>query len=922
MAPGTAWAAPDTGPPLPRMEAAIPTLLDHVAMTPADLDGDGTDELIALTQDGVTQRYDADGTFRWSVSTIEAAFHAGHHPIDGSVRFEADYRGRTSCTTDHGMALFDRTGDGVLDVLATSWVQLEDPVIEQRSLVVEVDGATGDVLNAHRFEGWVTNLHASDLDGDGAADLVVTEEDGPVQELTDADGRVLRRGTGGTTRIHAYDLESWERRWSHDTGRGWAQVNALAVAGFGPAAPGVTVAVTGPAATPTCGPTDPGGPGGQDLLMLDGATGATRWSAPAAASTEALVAHDADGDGTSHIVARSRSAGASGVTVFDGPTGSIRWTAALPSGAGAWDVAVDGPDVLVAYATASSTPAAEQAARLARLNGTTGAVIHDVLLDGGTTPQAASGAPTVSRMRIAVADLAPVPGGETVVRTDRMLSAVDATGRILWQRPPYGSPNVVLTARQDGMARLWAQGPFPEPLPHERREPLHVREYGRYRLFRLDGLTGQVTREVPLMGNAVGLVRLDITGDGVPDRIMGGTGEALFAMEGGTHRVVWSRPLETPVLEILTEDLDGDDAPELIVEGLLEVHAVNAGTGAVRWSYRLSPAAGPGRWSGLELADMTGDGVRDVVLATSSGADGGLNVVEQPRVLVLDGTSGEEVWHRPLPPPVKRVNGMAVGDVNRDGVPDVGIANEALGAPWLYSVAVLDGVTGAPLWTQNERDKPGGRAVPMDAVQMVDAGADGDADLAVLVVGDAAVEPAVRMHDGASGAELWLTETGTEEGDGVVAAFERLAVGRLDPDEPPLLLATARENGPDGGLAYVHGLTASGQTVFVHHAPTPNIWELETGDVTGDGIGDVIVPWLRGFGVIDGASALDGTPKYVGHLRERFPSKAKLFDVDGDGVLEIETLVTPGAWPLQLGQVLLTDVGVPSKAVGVIDLSP
>jgi outer membrane protein assembly factor BamB len=685
----------------------------------------------------------------------------------------------------------------------------------------------------------------------------------------------------------------------------------------GDGGPGLAVALTGPTPTPVCGPEDPGGPSGQDVILLDAATGDVRWTAAAPSFVHELLVTEPDGD----LVVASRSASASAVRGVSAASGATLWTAPLPSGARVWDVAEAGTAVAAAVSVPPAIPAAEDVARLVLLDPETGAVQHDVELDGGVVPAAASDEAATTLMRLAVAGLDLASPQEVVIRTDRVLAAVGLDGQIRWQAEPLGGRNVLTVSGDGGTDRVWVQGPYGDPVVEDPDYVLDGIERGRYRLHSVHPLTGALDRTIPLMAAVLGLARVDVNDDDVPDRVMGGLSQAMFALDGGSQRVLWTRPLEQAVLDVYPEDVDRDGSPDVIVEAHLEVHALDAATGAILWSYRHQPSLGAGRWSGFELADMNADGVRDVVLGTSSGAEGGLNAVESAHVLVLNGATGAVLWQRLFPPPLKRVNGLDVGDATGDGVPDVGVTFEALGAPWLYSVWMLDGANGVPLWQVDERNHPGGRSATMNAARMTDADLDGDADLAVLTVGDAEMDPAVRMHDGRTGAQLWLRETGTPQGTVDISGFG-LHLGRIAPGQPPVLLATAKEDVDGSVMSYVHGLSPSGQTVLFQHVPNPLVWELEVGDVTGDGVGDVVVPWIRGFGIIDGSRALAGEPAVLGHLEERFPSKAKVFDVDGDGVLEVESFVTPGTWPLGLGQNQLIDVTVPSKAVGVIDLSP
>ncbi|MGH2709808.1 MAG: hypothetical protein ACRDH9_01195, partial [Actinomycetota bacterium] len=371
LPPGTAGAAGATGPdPGVELEetAAIPSLLLDNAVTAADLTGDGADELIVLSDNGVAQRYDVDTGFRWSVSTIEIADRLGIRPFEYTSRFEADYRGLFQCTTDHGVAFIERTGDDVLDVVATTWLRLgEGSDVEQRSYVVELDGENGAILALHRFEGHVTNLLPA-----GGSDLFVVEEDGPVDQA-EVGSSVVERGTGGTTRIHRYDLEQARSVWTHDTDRSWGRASAVTVGSLDGQGDDVALALASSATKPVGGSVSCAGepdvePAANDLIALDGATGNPLWSSPAPKTVRELLTTRNEAEGGEAVVVLARGAVGSSVRSVDGATGETRWTAALPSGAVAWDLEPHGGRIAAAYATPGPAAAAGDLSRLALID--------------------------------------------------------------------------------------------------------------------------------------------------------------------------------------------------------------------------------------------------------------------------------------------------------------------------------------------------------------------------------------------------------------------------------------------------------------------------------------------------------------------------------------------------------------------------
>lgn len=921
------------------MANVIPTPVSESSVTAVDIDGDGVDEILTLSRDGVAQLYDGGGNFRWSVSTVEVAHRLGSRPWTQVSSFEGDFRGFTGdfwftqCrTTDHGFALLDVNGDGYRDVVATTWLSTVTPVEEQRSYLVVLDGRTGEILDLHRFEGWVTNVVAA-----GATEVFVTEEDGPVElplQPDEGGRRRLERGTGGTTLIHRYDLSQGQSSWTYDTQRAWGQATAVVAGSFDGAGTDIAAVVTSGTDRPECSPDVNNGPDANEVMVIDGDGGGLQWSTAAPAFVRELVALP-DGDGGDDVVLQHRGSGGSGIERFDGGDGTSLWTAALPAGDPVvWDVANYGEDVAAALAV--PVPGTGRVAHAAVVDGETGALEMDTVVEHTTG--------SINRMRLATVALDGAADRAIVVRTDRNTTAVSGSGLPLWQRRSLEAAHVLVVTREADGEWLWVQGPVPDPQPsiEPPDEVLNTVEHGRYRLFGIDPDTGTSDRTIPLVGPVYGLTRVDIDGDGVLDRVMGGASEAVFAFDGGTQRLLWATFLGDPdldviirgeeagnvVLDIELTDVDGDGRPDLIVESHLEVFALSATDGRILWSFEHAPTLGAGRWNGFELTDLDGDGVRDVVLGISSSrSGGGHNLVESAHVVAVNGATGERLWQVVFPWHLKNVNGLDVGDVDGDGVDDVAVTLDLFWAPGLlYSVVVMDGTDGSTIWETHEDNglDAGQHTVDMNAVRMIDADGDDLADVSVLRRGNERDDTLVLTHEGATGDLLWTRTVESDEHGPAIRGWGMFR-GHLEPEGPPVLFvaASARSN----EYLFVHAIAGDGKTVFNHDiaspAPAPQAWtwELEIGDVTGDGISDVVAPWMLGMVVVDGGKALsDPSPPLPGP-EDRPVSKVKLFDLDGDGALEIEALRTPGSWPLYVNEWHVVDPTFRTKAVFTLDLT-
>ena len=136
-------------------------------------------------------------------------------------------------------------------------------------------------------------------------------------------------------------------------------------------------------------------------------------------------------------------------------------------------------------------------------------------------------------------------------------------------------------------------------------------------------------------------------------------------------------------------------------------------------------------------ADITGDGVVDVVAGTGPGVE--------PRILVFDGATGGVV--RDLILGFSGTGGVyvAAGDVDGDGWPDI-IAGDGGGSA---VVRVVSGVSGAPLWSLSIADPAFSGGVRVAAGDV-----DGDGYADIIVGSGPGGGSTVRIFSGATHAEL------------------------------------------------------------------------------------------------------------------------------------------------------------------------
>jgi hypothetical protein len=212
--------------------------------------------------------------------------------------------------------------------------------------------------------------------------------------------------------------------------------------------------------------------------------------------------------------------------------------------------------------------------------------------------------------------------------------------------------------------------------------------------IRIGGPTGLFDPFPELYQPEIRTANADLTGDGVPDIIVGAgftNHEPLIGVFDGvtaTRLASWTtgEPAYTR-LSVAAGDVDGDGFADIFVSSIrvftIAVVRVYSGrNGALLYTRTLDTM----RYSyGLEIAagDVNGDGLADLVLAPGPGLES--------VVFVLDVASGDTLLQLTPYPGFGSGVHVAVGDVNGDGFADIVTAPDALGGP---HVRVFDGRTG------------------------------------------------------------------------------------------------------------------------------------------------------------------------------------------------------------------------------------
>ena len=171
----------------------------------------------------------------------------------------------------------------------------------------------------------------------------------------------------------------------------------------------------------------------------------------------------------------------------------------------------------------------------------------------------------------------------------------------------------------------------------------------------------------------------DVTGDGIPDIVVGDDDGHVKCFNGPDGTVHWNRTLGSYVYSTpAIADLDGDPSTmEVAVLVGSTLYVLNGSDGSTVWNRSLSGYSYNGS---PRITDLNADGYVDVVVATSSG------------VYAFRGNDGTPVWSSSDAVAISTV--PAIADVNHDGYPDVIVSDDS------YSrLVALSGLDGSALWT-------------------------------------------------------------------------------------------------------------------------------------------------------------------------------------------------------------------------------
>uniref|UniRef100_A0A8D1AD59 Family with sequence similarity 234 member B n=1 Tax=Sus scrofa TaxID=9823 RepID=A0A8D1AD59_PIG len=183
--------------------------------------------------------------------------------------------------------------------------------------------------------------------------------------------------------------------------------------------------------------------------------------------------------------------------------------------------------------------------------------------------------------------------------------------------------------------------------------------------------------------------------------------------------------------------------------GGLEQKAASSMASYVRttWSRRLGPQGG-GDLNPLELADVNGDGLRDVLLSFVTLRNGSTAGVSRPPALLvcLSGMNGSTLWSSPLPEEARDVTCL-------DLMPGSGAGTVCLVTGTHKMLSAFNGTSGKAIWTLNPNYLSNG-TLAAPGVMLPDLDEDGVRDLVVLAIGEVQPDLCFLLVSGRTGSPV------------------------------------------------------------------------------------------------------------------------------------------------------------------------
>lgn len=367
----------------------------------------------------------------------------------------------------------------------------------------------------------------------------------------------------------------------------------------------------------------------------------------------------------------------------------------------------------------------------------------------------------------------------------------------------------------------------------------------------------------------------DIWGNGLSDVVICSDDNHVRAFNGnsdGIADILWE--YEIPAGSVYSqkglaveEDLNNDGYLDVVIGttgGDRAIRALSGKTGEQLWVFNTNMYGGGGWVYQVDVRyDYTGDGVKDVL--ASAGDDG--QGTGPKRVFLLEGATGQLVWDSSLNGPGFSVIG--VEDFNGDGVPDViaGASNQFETEGRVFGIC---GATGSILWTHNTAGTSVWALAQIDDIT--------GNDISDVMAGAFMANGAYYGLDVTNGEVEWSGNTGAAIITRLVPLDDVNFNGSID-----IAVAHSSSNATviDGydGVAIWNQQLADGA------------WHLaKTGDLTGNGINDLVIGTLYQNNNVYFVDATTGNPL------ETIPYPSAV-----DAIGTIPDVVGNGSWEMVAG---------------------
>jgi hypothetical protein len=337
----------------------------------------------------------------------------------------------------------------------------------------------------------------------------------------------------------------------------------------------------------------------------------------------------------------------------------------------------------------------------------------------------------------------------------------------------------------------------------------------------------------------------------------------LLGVGDGTFGTASNHGAHTNPDSVVVGDLNGDAKPDLAVSNLNSSDvSVLLQTSGKAFTAHFSPVSNYGANSGprsIAVGDLNGDGSPDLAVANVGFAVTTVSVL----LGAGDGTFGAASTFGAHSQP----ESVAIGDLNRDGAPDLAVANFTSN-----DVSVLLGVGDGTFATKVDY---GAHTHPL-GIAIGDLNRDGTLDLAVANQDSADVSVLLGVGNGTFGSAVNY---------GAHTQPQSVAIGDLNRDGKPDLAV------PNYGTSDVSVLLGAGDGTFgtaTNFGAHTNPESVAIGDLNRDGKPDMAAGNINSGDVSILLGVGDGTfETAVNYAAHESPSSVSIGDINGDGKLDL-----------------------------------